>query len=403
MVVSLVKHLALQGAYHRKEDIAVLTPYLGQLRILRSKFAGDFDLVVGEKDMEEIEAQERREMLAGKAAEVHEGNQLRRGKLGDAIRIATVDNFQGEEAKIIVISLVRSNESHKCGFLRTNNRINVLLSRAQHGMYIIGDSETAREGSMWVSVIGMLERGGNIGPKLALQCPRHPDIDILVEKNEDFRRLAPEGGCTVACGNPLKCGAYSRSMKLLTHTLRPFVLTAFPQAMLAKCHAMLSPFTTCISPFQYCRQHKANHGEIRVQCGENCDRGYTWCRHPCPKRCFEDCGNCMAAVSTTGVILPCGHAPNTLFCYVCGWLASRFSPGHADDSTLSKNTTCKEFYAGRPSNAQSTVGIRWKFRVSAPRKNSPAKVSADRCCHADTNACASVSTAESRIPRSRRR
>jgi len=114
-------------------------------------------------------------------------------------------------------------------------------------------------------------------------------------------------------------------MKLLTHILRPFVLTAFFQAILVRWHAMLLPSTRRMSPFQYCRQHKANHGEIRVKCREDCDRGYTQCGHPCPKRCFEDCGNCMVAASTVGVILPCGHTPKTLFCYVRGLLAFRFS------------------------------------------------------------------------------
>lgn len=55
-----------------------------------------------------------------------------------------MDNFQGEEAKVIVISLVRSNDERKYGFLKTSNRINVLLSRASHGMYIFGNIYTAR-------------------------------------------------------------------------------------------------------------------------------------------------------------------------------------------------------------------------------------------------------------------
>ena len=114
----------------------------------------------------------------------------------------------GEEAKIVVISLVRSNEEHKCGFLKTDNRVNVLLSRAKHGMYIIGDSETARQGPMWGRVIGMLEEKEIIGPALALQCPRHPDTPIYVWKMEDFTRLSPEGGCSEPCAKPLNCGIY---------------------------------------------------------------------------------------------------------------------------------------------------------------------------------------------------
>ena len=55
---------------------------------------------------------------------------LERKKLLDTIRLATVDNFQGEEAKVVVVSLVWSNAGNKVGFLQTANRINVLLSRA---------------------------------------------------------------------------------------------------------------------------------------------------------------------------------------------------------------------------------------------------------------------------------
>ena len=38
-----------------------------------------------------------------------------------------LDNFQGEEADVVIISLVRSNQERNCGFLKTSNRINVLL------------------------------------------------------------------------------------------------------------------------------------------------------------------------------------------------------------------------------------------------------------------------------------
>jgi hypothetical protein len=51
------------------------------------------------------------------------------------LTVGTVNNFQGEEAQIIIVSLVRSNKEKKVGFLRTTNRINILLSRAKHGMY----------------------------------------------------------------------------------------------------------------------------------------------------------------------------------------------------------------------------------------------------------------------------
>ena len=38
------------------------------------------------------------------------------------IKISTVDNYQGEENDIVLLSLVRSNEQDKIGFLKINNR-----------------------------------------------------------------------------------------------------------------------------------------------------------------------------------------------------------------------------------------------------------------------------------------
>ena len=65
------------------------------------------------------------------------------GSLGAGnVRVATVDNYQGEQADIIIISLVRSNKEGDIGFMSSNERVNVLLSRARHGQIIIGDMNT---------------------------------------------------------------------------------------------------------------------------------------------------------------------------------------------------------------------------------------------------------------------
>jgi hypothetical protein len=68
-----------------------------------------------------------------------------------------------------MVSLVRSNDKQKCGFLKTSNRGNVLLSRAQHGML------------------------NKIGTNPASCCPRHKSTPIEVLVPDDFARLAPEG------------------------------------------------------------------------------------------------------------------------------------------------------------------------------------------------------------------
>jgi serine/threonine protein kinase len=54
---------------------------------------------------------------------------------------ATVDEFQGSEADIVVVSLVRNNALvpwRSLGFLKERTRMNVLLSRAKHKLIIVG-------------------------------------------------------------------------------------------------------------------------------------------------------------------------------------------------------------------------------------------------------------------------
>ncbi|KAL8993484.1 MAG: hypothetical protein Q9169_006311, partial [Polycauliona sp. 2 TL-2023] len=138
MVSALASHLMRQGTY-AAGDIAVLTPYVRQLQKLRRCLGEMFEIVTNERDSEALEEHE--------TAEDHTINmaspQVNKAQLLSALRVATIDNFQGEEAKVVILSFVRSNAEGKCGFFRTSNRINVALSRARHGMYIIGDSQTA--------------------------------------------------------------------------------------------------------------------------------------------------------------------------------------------------------------------------------------------------------------------
>ncbi|CAD6574519.1 MAG: hypothetical protein ASARMPRED_006796 [Alectoria sarmentosa] len=147
MTHALVRHIVRQGSYS-STDIAVLTPYTGQLQRLRAKMRNDFEIVLSERDLETLVKEGfHPEEVTSETDQT--SNQLNAGmkplekkKMSELLRIATVDNFQGEEAKVVIVSLVRSNKERKVGFLKTTNRINVLLSRAQHGMYLIGNTDT---------------------------------------------------------------------------------------------------------------------------------------------------------------------------------------------------------------------------------------------------------------------
>jgi hypothetical protein len=203
MTACLVAHILAQGVYN-SQDIAVITPYLGQLFKLRMRLSSQFEIVLDDRD---VDALEKEDMLDGVGVtKIHKGAP-KTSSLLQTLKVATVDNFQGEEAKVVIVSLVRSNKDNKCGFLKTPNRINVLLSRAQHGMYIIGNTRTSAGVPMWSDVIGILKEQGNIGKSLPLRCTRHPDTEILVSDPDDFTKYAPEGGCQLRCGKRLEpCG-----------------------------------------------------------------------------------------------------------------------------------------------------------------------------------------------------
>lgn len=105
MVAALATHLVKQGSY-RSEDIAIITPYLGQLQKIKKRLANSFEIVVGDRDLDEFEAKG----LQDEAETPADGKSiLQKTTMLNALRIATVDNFQGEEAKVVIVSLVRSN------------------------------------------------------------------------------------------------------------------------------------------------------------------------------------------------------------------------------------------------------------------------------------------------------
>ena len=102
------------------------------------------------------------------------------------VKCIVVDKYQGEENKIILLSLVRSNAEKKIGFLKTENRVCVALSRAREGMYIVGNMENlASSGDMWSTIRNTLEEQKAIGEgKREFQnCCNLFGLPIYVKKN----------------------------------------------------------------------------------------------------------------------------------------------------------------------------------------------------------------------------
>lgn len=64
-------------------------------------------------------------------------------KLNDPrVEVDSVDSFQGREKEVVILSLVRSNVEGELGFLTDTRRMNVAMTRARRKLIVIGDSGT---------------------------------------------------------------------------------------------------------------------------------------------------------------------------------------------------------------------------------------------------------------------
>jgi hypothetical protein len=61
------------------------------------------------------------------------------------IKIDTVDSYQGKENRIIIVSTTRNNGRFEQGFLSSNERVNVAISRAMDRLVIVGAARMWRE------------------------------------------------------------------------------------------------------------------------------------------------------------------------------------------------------------------------------------------------------------------
>ena len=75
-------------------------------------------------------------------------------KLGWNVLVVSVDGYQAQEADLVILVTTRSRRSigglgDSSDFLRDNCRATVALSRAKHGLFVVGDVEILKSGVVW--------------------------------------------------------------------------------------------------------------------------------------------------------------------------------------------------------------------------------------------------------------
>lgn len=118
-VVKVLSLLRSEPMARERPTLAVLTPYREQAHRLRDRIN-----------------EERKTALA------HLSSFSSEGETGNPV--ATVNSFQGSEADVVVVSLVRNNHhtgARALGFLSDPRRMNVLLSRAKWKLVLVGSLE----------------------------------------------------------------------------------------------------------------------------------------------------------------------------------------------------------------------------------------------------------------------
>lgn len=93
------------------------------------------------------------------------------------VEVKTVDGFEGREKEVIIFSTVRNNAQGHIGFLADRRRMNVGLTRARRGLFVVGSVWTLRreggvgaerggrgadERSVWVRYVDWMRENGAV-------------------------------------------------------------------------------------------------------------------------------------------------------------------------------------------------------------------------------------------------
>jgi hypothetical protein len=132
-VIDVLCHVRCASSAGRP-SLAVLSPYAAQVERLSRRI---------------------RQLSGGRLSHLHQFASVR----SSGEFVGTVDSFQGSEADLVILSLVRNNPRAglgALGFLRDHRRLNVALSRAKSQLVIVGSLNFLEE-----AVLGMRRSGAH--------------------------------------------------------------------------------------------------------------------------------------------------------------------------------------------------------------------------------------------------
>ncbi|KOS16916.1 NFX1-type zinc finger-containing protein 1 [Escovopsis weberi] len=202
MVLRTVKYLSQQG--YKSDKMVVLTPYLGQLSLLKQRLSEINDPYLNDLDSHELVRAGLMTPAAAKATKAR-------------LRLSTVDNYQGEESDIVIVSMARSNSRGDIGFLIARERLVVLMSRARCGIILFGNMHTfmasKKGGGMWTTYFDALKEKGFLFDGLPVRCEQHPERSVLIKNTKDFDQHCPDGGCAELCDKLLGCGKHKCQLR----------------------------------------------------------------------------------------------------------------------------------------------------------------------------------------------
>lgn len=165
VVLTHVQQLLSAGV--KPEQIAVITPYNGQVELLKSILLSE---------------------------------------VASTLQIRSVDGFQGGEREAVIISLVRSSPKggiDGIGFLSDNRRLNVAITRAKRHCCVIGDSDTVRQSPLIRNFIEWVEQYGEQRSAFEIISDHSPNASDMAEAERMMQQLMDSTDSTTG-NHPIK-------------------------------------------------------------------------------------------------------------------------------------------------------------------------------------------------------